>query len=355
MGDKPTIFVVGARGVAGTEGGVEKFAEQFVRQLVRSCQVTAICLSEQRPESVADLELVLAPRSRLMGTDKAMYYMMAAWMCVRRRFDHVMLLGINSAMLVLVLRLLFWRRVRIVVRSGSVDYLLEKWGPLSRLYFKFAEGLLRFADLVVAVAPSIQQHLSRRGISSIVIPNGVSLASQPRPLTDREPRHIVAVGRVTAQKNYGLLIEAAHSLRDRGIRATIIGGDDLSGEGDRLRRLMSDKGVSNVTFAGVMERDRVLEYLSRASLFVNCSVHEGMSNSVLEAIQQGAPILLSDIAANRDLDLPNTLYFSPSSAAELSQKIVRALKWPIGYVADRGRFDDWSMVIDIYRRQMNLP
>jgi glycosyltransferase involved in cell wall biosynthesis len=190
-----------------------------------------------------------------------------------------------------------------------------------------------------------------------VIPNGVDLASDPKPIEDRERGLIVAVGRVTAQKNYSVLIEATHLLRGHDLQVNIIGGADLSDEGDKLRGLATRKGVSSIRFVGVLRRDRdqVFERLSMASLFVNCSVHEGMSNSVLEAIQHGTPILLSDITANRDLGLPEIHYFNPKSPIELSTKIARALEAPSVFLADRSRFHDWDEVIDRYRRHMNLP
>ena len=178
---------------------------------------------------------MLTPKSKLLRTDKVLYYMIAAWICLTRKFDHILLLGLNSATLVLPLRLLFWRRTSIVVRSGSVDYLWTNGGFLSKLYFRDAERLLRFADLVVSVAPSIQRHLAERGIRSIVIRNGVSLRSNPRPIIERERRHLVAVGRVTSAKNYAMLIEAAKCLRDRGVQVSIIGGADLSDESNKLR------------------------------------------------------------------------------------------------------------------------
>ena len=355
MDARPRILIIGARGIGGNEGGVEKFAEEFVRRIAGSCRVTVLCLSDRKPDDVGDIELVLAPRSKIMRTDKIFYYILAAWICVTRRFSHVILLGLNSAMLLLPLRLLFWRRVNVVVRSGSVDYLLNKWGFLAKLYFKQAEGLLRFADLVVAVAPNIQRHFAKRGIRSILIRNGLNFTSAPRPIAERERRRVVAVGRVTEQKNYGLLIEAAQLLRDRGVSVSIIGGADLSNESARLRGLVDEIGADNVTFAGVLDRDQVLERLSAASLFVNCSVHEGMSNSVLEAIQQGTPVLLSGIEANRDLDLSEVFYFDPGSPTELSTRIELALDAPSTFVVDRKRFNDWNEVIEKYRHCMDLP
>jgi glycosyltransferase involved in cell wall biosynthesis len=355
LGDRPSILVVGARGIRGSEGGVEKFAEEFVRRVARDCRVTVLCLTASKPDGIGDVELIVTPRSSVMRTDKIFYYLVAAWTCLTRRFDHVLLLGLNSAMLLVVLRPLFWRTTRVVVRSGSVDYVFDKWGPVSKVYFKLAEGLLRFADAVAAVSPGIQRRLEAAGIRSALIRNGLSIAAAPRPLAKREARHVVAVGRVTPEKNYSLLIEAARLLCDRDVRVTIVGGVDLSGEGRKLRTLIEQAAVSNVTLAGAVDRGRVLQLLSSASLFVNCSLQEGMSNAVLEAIQQGAPIILSDIEANRDLGLPDALYFDSRSPYDLAARIHQALATPSDFVVARERFDDWDDVIDRYRRLMALP
>ena len=249
MNDRPSILVVGARGISGSEGGVEKFAEEFVRRVARNYRVTVHCLAARMPDDVDGVELIMTPRSNSMRTDKIFYYLVAAWICLSRRFDHAVLLGLNSAMLLPVLRLLFWRRARVVVRSGSVDYIFDKWGRVSKLYFRLAESLLRFADSVVAVSPGIQRRLASADIHSVLIRNGLSVVSVPRPIADREARHVIAVGRVMPEKNYSHLIEAARLLGQSKVSFTIVGGMDLSGEGAKLKALMEQGAVTNVTLA----------------------------------------------------------------------------------------------------------
>jgi glycosyltransferase involved in cell wall biosynthesis len=191
-----------------------------------------------------------------------------------------------------------------------------------------------------------------------VIANAADPLPTGAPGTNLSPPsedYILTVGRVTAQKNYRLLIEAAQLLRDRSVRISIIGGADLSDEDARLRSLVVQSGCDNVAFVGVLDRARVLERLGAAALYVNCSVHEGMSNSVLEAIQQGTPILLSDIEANRDLGLPEAFYFDPTSPADLARRIESALGHPSDFVVDPERFRSWDEVVERYRHYMNLP
>ena len=68
LGDRPSILVVGARGIGGSEGGVEKFAEEFVRRVARDCRVTVLCLAARKPDDVDEVELIVTPRSNFMST-----------------------------------------------------------------------------------------------------------------------------------------------------------------------------------------------------------------------------------------------------------------------------------------------
>ncbi|HNQ98448.1 MAG TPA: glycosyltransferase family 4 protein, partial [Trueperaceae bacterium] len=53
-------------------------------------------------------------------------------------------------------------------------------------------------------------------------------------------------------------------------------------------------------FLGRVPRERVGEWLSECDAFVQPSLYEGLSLAVLEAMARGAPVLVSDIPANRD-------------------------------------------------------
>jgi glycosyltransferase involved in cell wall biosynthesis len=344
---KRQLLIVGARSIAAAEGGVEKFAEEFASRLPEHCQATILCLEGQQAPAPDRVGIVPVPRWNAFRTDKVFYFTHSLYLYATRRYDCVLILGINFALLVLLMRLIFWRRATIVVRSGSIDHLLDKWGAATKLFIQCSESMLRLADGVIAVAPNIQQHLTGRGISSQMIRNGLERTTALTSSVERHrKREIVAVGRVTPQKNYRVLIEAADLLKNSDLQVRIIGGPDLSGEHDRLLALLNSRRGTPVTFHGRVARPQVLQYLSEAALFVNTSHHEGMSNAVLEAIQQGTPILLSDIEANRDLGLPERFYFDRHSSQALADSIQAALINPAEYVVSPDHFDSWETVID---------
>ncbi len=339
MASRKKMLVVGARGITGNEGGVEKFAEEFCKRASDVIDIEVTCLKHD-DRAHSSVKVHVTGTFGFGKTDKILYYIKGAWLCLTGRYDYVFLLGINSAALGLVAKLNPRRRPQVAVRSGSIDYLLPKWGRLAKLYFRFSEATMRFADQVIAVSPSIQRHLGRKAIAATLVRNGISRdgseVSVPRT-------GVLAVGRVTSQKNYLVLVEAASRLGDTPV--TIVGGPDKTMEFDLLSSNISQRELENFKMDGALDREEVYDRLQKAAVFVNCSIHEGMSNSVLEAIQCGAPVLVSDIDANRDLQLPDIHYFDPKNGAQLADLINKALDEPALFTVNRSLFPDWDEVV----------
>ena len=215
-------------------------------------------------------------------------------------------------------------------------------------FMRFTEKFCRLADTVIAVAPNIQKHLDTLGITSQLIRNGLEISDDITAPKDRKAGSVVAVGRVTMQKNYSVLIDAAHILAEQGDAPdiTVLGGSDLTDEQEKLENKLRDLGDVKLNFAGLKTRSGVLQELDENALYVNCSIHEGMSNAVLEAIQKGIPVIVSDIESNRDLDLGDEFYFDPHNPQMLANKIKDALANPEKYIVDPKKFNDWDGTID---------
>ena len=101
------------------------------------------------------------------------------------------------------------------------------------------------------------------------------------------PPVILSVGRLSEQKNHGLLLRAAARLRDRPWRLRICG---TGPDGDSLRALADELGIgSRLELPGFIA-DPVPEYLS-ATVMVLSSRWEGLPATLLEAIACGCPVL----------------------------------------------------------------
>ena len=111
------------------------------------------------------------------------------------------------------------------------------------------------------------------------------------------------VGRLTPVKNQQLLLRAVASLRETSpelferIRIVLVGDGSLQLS---LRELAGELGLEEaVWFAG--DRSDVPELLAVMDVFVLPSLAEGISNTVLEAMATGLPVIATDVGGNREL------------------------------------------------------
>ncbi len=170
--------------------------------------------------------------------------------------------------------------------------------------------MLRYTRCITTNSSAVADFYAQRGVPRDlfqVIPNAVTpaLGSLPRAELFRrlnlpQRKYVVAaVGRLWPQKGYPDLLWAAELLRValRDVWVIILGDGP---QRDYLQRLRDDYGCQDaVRFVG--HRPDARELLSSADLVWNGSLYEGQSNSIMEAMAAGVPVLATDIPGNRDL------------------------------------------------------
>jgi glycosyltransferase involved in cell wall biosynthesis len=105
------------------------------------------------------------------------------------------------------------------------------------------------------------------------------------------PPVIVAVGRLTAQKDYPTLLRAfAHLRRTRDARLIVLGKGE---ERDALLQLANELGIgSDVDLAGF--QDNPFAWMAAANLYVMSSAWEGLPGALLQAMACGTRIVSTD-------------------------------------------------------------
>jgi glycosyltransferase involved in cell wall biosynthesis len=173
-----------------------------------------------------------------------------------------------------------------------------------------------FFKLEIGVAPWIASGLARRPLARLLnrrevyIPNAIDCERfnrtggnpvQKKALLSIPPEAplIGTVGRLTKQKGYPYLIEAAATVVQniRDVRFLIIGqGEDLP----FLQNLAQKVGVSHrIDFLG--PRQDIEELLPCLDLFVSSSLWEGLPTVLLEAMAARVPVIGTDIPGTSDL------------------------------------------------------
>jgi len=179
-------------------------------------------------------------------------------------------------------------------------------GPLGRLA-NFIDAIkYREMHQIVAVSHELAADLvTRLGIAPervTVIPNGVDLGQIDRdaaePLNDPwfapgAPPVVVSAGRLSKQKNFGLLIDAFARLRRERPARLIILGDGPAAVRWALLDQAARLGVADdVRLPG--HEQNPFRYFARARLFVLSSLWEGASNVLIEALACGCPVVATD-------------------------------------------------------------
>jgi glycosyltransferase involved in cell wall biosynthesis len=186
------------------------------------------------------------------------------------------------------------------------DYDRQKWGTLAKTALRLGEYFgIKYAFAVIAVSAHIQQLLFEKYESIAVnIPNGITPGDiRPpgnflRDLGLEKGKYFLAVGRLVPEKGFHILL-SAYSKLDTDWKLVIAGGDDHT-DAYSIELKKEAAGMNGLVMAGFQTGRALSELYSNAGLFVLPSTHEGLPLAALEAIGYRLPILVSDIAANRE-------------------------------------------------------
>lgn len=194
-------------------------------------------------------------------------------------------------------------RTRVVVREANTLSVGKTAGLRNRILPALARTFYRWADAVVAVSEGVASDLIQTaGVphervhvlhNPIVTPQLIELAradlDHPWFAADAPPV-VLAVGRLTPQKDFQTLIRAFHGLRNRSARLMILGEGP---ERPRLEALVASLGLtSEVRLPGFVTNP--FAYMAHAAVFVLSSAWEGMPGVLIQALACGAPVVATD-------------------------------------------------------------
>lgn len=143
---------------------------------------------------------------------------------------------------------------------------------------------------------------------------------------------LVAVGRITEQKDYPTLIRALAKLTEsNSFHLTIVGGIFCKREFESVNLLIQTLNLQEkVTFSGYT--DKVEEYYRDADIFVLSSAWEGFGNVIVEAMSFGLPIVSTNCNYGPAEILENGKYgrlVDVGDSDALADAILEELQYPL--------------------------
>ncbi len=210
----------------------------------------------------------------------------------------------------------------------------------TRLMPLFAKLFFPWAEAIVPVSEGVGEDLIHLGIPAeqvkvihnpIVTPALFSQASEPIEHPWLIPGHVpilVAVGRLTQQKDFSTLLQAFAKARAiRPMKLIILGEGELRSE---LEALMHQLDIQeHVSLPGFVANP--FAYVARSDLFVLSSLFEGLPTVLIEAMAVGTPVVATDCPSGPYEILQGGQYgplVKMSSINELASAILLRLDQP---------------------------
>ena len=148
-------------------------------------------------------------------------------------------------------------------------------------------------DAFINYSKSYKKKLST--IMNCVEPADYSITKEDARISLSIPMHkkvIVCVARLHEQKNHKLLIDSMKYL-DKDVVLYCAGDGPLREQ--ILLQIENNKLLKNVVLLGDLSRSKVKLLFRSSDIFVTSSIYEGLSNSLIEAMTYGLPIVFSNI------------------------------------------------------------
>lgn len=275
-------FITATMAGGGTERVIAVLANHFLQQ---NNKITILITASDKIEYDLDsrIEVICLggeTKGRLLGRLQRVHKLRTYF---RKNPDTVYLsFGTETNMFAILSSFFMNRKVIVSERSNPLTCTFSK----SRdMLYSFAKGFVfQTPDAMKCFSPKIQER-------SMVIPNPIS-DKVPERYEGERRKEIVAVGRLGKEKNHRLLLEAyadfVQTVSDYTLK--IYGKGPLKQE---LSDYAEELGISRSVIFADFAPD-VLERIKDSYMYVLSSDYEGISNSLLEAMTMGLPVISTD-------------------------------------------------------------
>lgn len=194
---------------------------------------------------------------------------------------------------------LFNPGTKLIIRDTQAHHLK------TRLEWFWLRLAIRFADRLIFLTPEslegIRQKFNSAKIDkkAVIIPNGLDIALYaPVPFRDISKQIIIGMqSRLQSIKDHPTLFRAFAALK-----ATMPGRKFLlriAGDGETrtaLEALSIELGIEKeVEFCGMLNEADLLSFMHSLDIYVHATFGESMSNSIMQAMACGLPLIASDV------------------------------------------------------------
>ena len=338
------IAVIGCKGLPAGQGGIEHHCKELYSRIVQlghSVDLYSRCsYTKSKPfdSYYSDgIKIIPVPSLDYRGFDALFNSAFSSVAAGRDQYEIVHFHGIGPSFFCWVPKIL--SSAKIIVTCHGLDWARSKWGKSSSFFLrKGEENAVIFANQLITVSQELKTYFQETySVNPVYIPNAP--ANYPasdtnfsfgKSLQIHEGRYILYVGRLVPEKRPDILLQAFQSLNLKGWKLVFVGDQS---DTSLFKSELIDLAASNpnILFTGTLMGARLAEIVRSAGIFVLPSEVEGFPLVLLEAMNQGVPVIASDIPVHKSLLAGKYgLLFKTNSLDDCSQR----LNWAVQNLAE---------------------
>ncbi len=312
---KPTLRILGIRGVPAAHGGFETFAEYLAVHLVAlGWRVVVYCQEDGQGKLFTDtwegIERVRIP----IGVRGAAGTILFDWLSTlhaSRSQDLCLTLGYNTAVFAAVLKL---KGAPNVINMDGIEWARAKWGVVAKTWFYLNERAgCWLGDHLIADHPEIKAHLATRTGSDRI--TTIAYGSERIDSADSSiveglglvPGNYLTVIARPEPENSILEIVNGFSRRSRSLKLVVLGS--YSDSNSYHQKVRAAAGTDVVFVGAIYERSVVQALRFHSAAYVHGHQVGGTNPSLVEAMGAGNPIIAHDNKFNRWVAGEGAQYF----------------------------------------------
>lgn len=327
------IAFLGTRGIPGNYGGFETFTEELsIRLADRGHRVTVYCRAGNSPaalRSFRGVELVQLPAIRHKYMETFSHTLYSAVHALFRQFDIVYVCNSANAPICFIP---WMRRQRTILNVDGLEWRRAKWGPLAKLYSRWAARLAaRMPIEVVTDARLIQRYYGTElNRTTHFFPYGIShyergYASDLLAKMDIQPdRYLLYVSRMEPENNALLTVQAYRQV-ETDVPLVLVG--DAPYAQDYIREVKS-AADDRVRFLGYRFGDEYHALQANALAYIQATEVGGIHPALLEALGHGNAILVQDVPEHHEVVGDAGRFFAFHDVGDLANHMRRVLEDP---------------------------
>ena len=321
-------------------GGPAKFVPLIADNLSKNHSLNVITLSEET-YSVDEFDYGIF---RIKRNQNKIFRFIKTVMLITRKGRNVNIIFINGLWLEVYIANLFLRKktIRKIVGDpvweklytqyridDNFDQFQQKKYTLKIELLKFLRNFtLKSSNTIVVPSKHLMDFVKNLGFkgSLLQINNGTEITESKK--TNKDSYEFLIVSRLVRQKNIDIVLKSLSLVKEKysiDFQLNIVGEGP---EYKKLNGLIEQLNlIENVKLVGPKHGEELNHFYKTSNYFLQISTYEGMPHSVLEAMNYGLTVIISNFGGNAELLLNNKYGYLVDSfkVEEIANTIYQAL------------------------------